>query len=252
MPGILQDKSALITGGASGIGRAIALAFAAEGARVVIADIAGDGGRETVRMIEAQGGHAAFCHADCTQSADVQAMVRFTMERYGRLDCACNNAGIGGIVAPLHDLPVEEFDRVLAINMRGVFLGLKYEIPQMIAQGGGVIVNTASTAAFMAGTEAPAYAASKAGVASLTRSAAKAYAARGVRVNAVCPGATETPLLLRRDTPPEDLKRRHAARIPLGRIAQPAEIAQVVLWLCSPAASYVTGLLHLAAGGILA
>ena len=252
MTGILQDKSALITGGASGIGRATALAFAREGARVVIVDIADAGGQETVRLIETQGGHAAFFHADCTQSADVQAMVRFAVTRYGRLDCAFNNAGIGGMVAPLPDLPVEEFDRVLAINMRGVFLCLKHEIPQMISQGGGVIVNTASTAAFMAGTEAPAYAASKAGVASLTRSAARAYAAQGVRVNAVCPGATETPLLMRRDAPPDEVKRRHAARIPLGRIAQPQEIAQVVLWLCSPAASYVTGHLHLADGGILA
>ena len=252
MPGRFEAASVLVTGGGSGIGRATALAFAAEGARVIIADIAETGGRETARMIEAQGGQAAFLHADMRDAASVEAMVRLAAERWGRLDCAFNNAGIGGPTLPLADYAEADYDAVLDTNMRGVFLCLKHELLIMVRQGGGCIINTASMAAFGGSVETGPYSASKAAVVSLTRSAAKGYARHGIRVNAICPGATDTPLPFRRTMPREEFRAQLNKMIPLGRMAQADEIAHAVLWLCSSDASYVTGHMLVADGGLIA
>ena len=252
MPARFENMSALVTGGASGIGRATALAFAAEGARVVVADVNDAAGGETVRMIEAQGGQTAFLHADMRDAASVEAMVRSAAARWGRLDCAFNNAGVAGPLLPLADYPEDAYDAILDTNMRGVFLCLKYELPIMVRQGGGCIVNTASMAAFGGTVETAPYAASKAAVVSLTRSAAKGYARHGIRVNAVCPGATDTPLPFRRAMPREEFRAQMNKMIPLGRMAHADEIARAVLWLCSSDASYVTGHMLVADGGLIA
>ena len=252
MPGRFDQSSVLVTGGGSGIGRAAALAFATEGARVIIADVNDDAGGETSRAIEAQGGAAAFVHADMRDAAQVEAMVHFAAERWGRLDCAFNNAGIGGPTLPLADYADEDYDAILDINMRGVFLCMKYELPLMVRQGGGSIVNTASIAAFGGSVETAPYSASKAAIVSLTRSAAKGYARHGIRVNAICPGATDTPLPFRRPVPREEFRAQMDKMIPLGRMARPEEIARAVLWLSSADASYVTGHMLVADGGLIA
>ena len=244
-------KSACVTGGGSGIGRSAAIAFAREGARVVIADVDDAGGAETVRLIAAQGGDAAFIHADVSRAADVQAMVRLAVERHGCLDCAFNNAGIGGGRAPLAEVAEETWDRVFAVNAKGVYLCMQKELQQMLLQGRGCIVNTASMAVFLASVETPVYTASKWAVASLTRSAAKAYAGQGIRINAVCPGRTDTPLMYRGKpgVPPAEVLRQANAVAPMGRVATVDEVAQAVLWLCSDSASYTVGQLLTVDGG---
>ena len=247
----LDGKTALVTGGASGIGRATSRLFAREGARVVVADVQPEGGEETVTMIKDTGGEAVFVRCDVTQASDVEAMVARTVERYGRLDCAFNNAGVGGPVTAMADYPEDGFDQVIAVNVKGVWLCLKYELRQMAKQGGGVIVNTASIASFKGGKDTSAYSASKGAVANLTRSAALQYPDRGIRVNAVCPGAIDTPLPFRRDIEPEQLRRELGAMHLLGRMGQPEEIGEAVVWLCSDAASFVTGHLMVVDGGLL-
>ncbi|MSQ25787.1 MAG: glucose 1-dehydrogenase [Dehalococcoidia bacterium] len=245
-------KSACVTGGGSGIGRAAAIAFAAEGARVLIADVDDAGGKETARLIAAHGGEASFLHADVSRAADVQAMVRFSVERYVRLDCAFNNAGIGGGRAPLADVAEETWDRVFAVNAKGVYLCMQQEIQQMLRQGGGgCIVNTASMAVFLASVETAVYTAAKWAVASLTRSAAKTYVDKGIRINAVCPGRTDTPLMYRGrpGVPPDQVLRQANDATPMGRVASVEEVAQAVLWLCSDAASYTAGHLLTVDGG---
>ncbi|MHB8647833.1 MAG: SDR family oxidoreductase [Thermomicrobiales bacterium] len=243
-------KVALVTGAGSGIGRASAMAFARAGARVVVSDIAVSGGEETVRMIAAAGGEATFAQTDVTKASEVAALIEKTVEVYGRLDCAHNNAGVlalGDIVSCTE----EEWDRVLNVNLKGVWLCLKYEIPRMVAQGGGAIVNTASIAGLSGTSGAVAYGASKHGVVSLTKSAARQYASAGVRINAVCPGYTDTPMaefiFERRPGSEEQIVARHA----VGRLGRPEEIAAAVLWLCSDAASFVTGHPMVVDGGYL-
>jgi NAD(P)-dependent dehydrogenase (short-subunit alcohol dehydrogenase family) len=241
MAGRVDGKSALVTGGGSGIGRATALAFAREGAKVVVADLNADGGRETVDLIERDGGQAVFVRADVARAAEVEAMVRAAVEAYGRLDCAFNNAGIGSTGVPLQDETEEEWDLLLSINLKGVWLCLKYEIAQMLTQGGGAIVNTASVAGLTGLRGSASYVAAKHGVVGLTRTAALELAQRNVRVNAVCPGLIRTPLVGRAIARMPGREAMLLASEPVGRYGEPSEIAEAVVWLCSDAASFVTG-----------
>jgi len=241
MAGQLVGKVGLVTGAASGIGRATALAFAREGAKVIVADSAIEGGEETVRMIQEAGGEAIFVKTDVTLEADTEALVKNTVQRYGRLDCAVNNAGITGEQALTADCSKQNWDRVIAINLTGVFMGMKYQIRQMLKQGGGAIVNTASTLGIVAHAGNPAYTASKHGVVGLTKATALEYVKRNIRVNAVCPGNTRTPIIeyVMRDLP--ETYQAVMAAMPIGRLAEPDEIASAIVWLCSDAASYCTG-----------
>ena len=252
MPGRLDNKIALVTGAGSGIGRATALVFAREGAKVVVADIVVEGGQETVQQIEAAGGEAVFVKADVSQAADVEALIAQTVETYGRLDCAFNNAGIEGGVKPTIDCTEEEFDRTIAVNLTGVWLCMKYEIQQMLSQGGGTIVNTASAAGLVGFPGLPDYVASKHGVVGLTKTAALEYAKSGIRVNAVCPGVIQTPMVERGAQLSPGFDELAVSMEPVGRFGQPAEVGEAVVWLCSDAASFVTGIPMQVDGGLVA
>jgi len=254
MEGNFEGKVGLVTGGGSGIGRAFALASARKGARVAIADIAVVGGEQTVHMIKQAGGDAIFVETDVSKAAKVEAMVDKVIEVYGRLDFAFNNAGIGGsLFTPTVKYSEETWDQVIDINLKGVWLCMKYEIRQMLNQGGGAIVNTSSVAGLVAGRFAgAAYSASKHGVLGLTKTVAVEYAQNGIRVNAVCPGRIQTPMtedLIRRDP---QRQAHNIAHIPIGRSGTPEEVAEVVLWLCSEAASFVTGHAIAVDGGFVA
>ena len=249
MSALLAGKTALLTGGASGIGRATALAFAREGARVAVAD---RGGAEaTVALINAAGGQAISLSGDVTDAAVVEAMVAQTVAAFGRLDCAFNNAGIApAAVGPAgqrtHELTDASWQGVLDVNLTGVFLCMRAELRQMLQQGGGVIVNTASIAGLFGLPMAGAYVASKHGVVGLTKTAAIEYAADNIRVNAVCPGYITTPMT------EETVRRRGPqlmARVPTHRMGQPEEIAEAVVWLCSDRSSFVTGAAYTVDGG---
>lgn len=251
--GALEDRVALVTGGSSGIGRACARAFAAEGATIIVGDVSVEDGEETARLIERAGGRATFIRVDVTKASDVAALVRRAVETYGRLDCAHNNAGISGTVAPTAECTEENWDRTIAINLKGVWLCMKYEIRQMLEQGGGgVIVNTAAGAGLTGLAGLPSYVASKHGVIGLTRSAALEYARAGIRVNAVCPGTTATPMVERLGTSNAEAMAEILSTVPVGRMAAPEEIAAAVVWLCSEAASFVTGHAMVVDGGALA
>ena len=243
MAGSLDSKTALVTGGGSGIGRAASLAYAKDGARVVVADVNVEGGEETVQMIKEAGGEAILVHADVSNPEDAQAMVDQEVGAFGSLDCAFNNAGIGGGRDRLltADYLEEDWDRVISINLKGVWLCMKAEIPQMLKQGGGAIVNTASIAGLVGLSGTVAYVAAKHGVTGLTKAAAMEYAKSGIRVNAVCPGYIETPLVQGIFERVEGYRERVAARHPMDRLGEPEEIAQAVVWLSSDAASFVTG-----------
>jgi NAD(P)-dependent dehydrogenase (short-subunit alcohol dehydrogenase family) len=244
---------ALVTGGGSGIGRASALAFAREGARVVVSDIAEPGCAETVRLIAERGGEATFIAADVADGEQVAALVAATLERYGRLDCAHNNGGIEGPLATVVDTSEADWDRVIDVNLKGVWWSLKYEIPAMLAQGGGAIVNTASVSGLKGFPPLlPAYVASKYGVVGLTAVTARHYASQGIRVNAICPGAIATPMLDRIGEGAARLGISLVAENPAGRLGQPAEVAEAVVWLCSDAASFITGQTLTIDGGFLA
>jgi NAD(P)-dependent dehydrogenase (short-subunit alcohol dehydrogenase family) len=251
MSGSLDGKVGLITGAGSGIGRAAALIFAREGARTALSDVDVAAGEESARMVKAAGGEAVFVKADVSRAAEVEAMVARTVEAYGRLDCAFNNAGIEGERAKTAQCTEENWARVIAINLTGVWLCLKYEIAQMLKQGsGGAIVNAGSIASLIGGASMPAYSASKGGVLQLTRSAALEYARKGIRVNCTCPGGVRTPMLDRlfgaERVAGSDLG------TPIGRLGSPEEIAQAVAWLCSDAASFVTGVAFPIDGGVTA
>lgn len=248
----MDNKIALVTGAGSGIGRATALVFAREGAKVVVSDIVVEGGQETVQQIEAAGGEAIFVKADVSQAADVETLVAKTVETYGRLDCAFNNAGIEGSVKPTIDCTEEEFDRTIAVNLTGVWLCMKYEIQQMLSQGGGTIVNTASAAGLVGFPGLPDYVASKHGVVGLTKTAALEYAKSGIRVNAVCPGVIQTPMVERGAQLSPGFDELAVSMEPVGRFGQPAEIGEAVVWLCSDAASFVTGIPMQVDGGLVA
>lgn len=236
-----EGKVALVTGASSGIGRASALAFARDGAKVVVADVAVEGGEETVRLIEAEGGEAVFVTTDVSNEEDVKALINTAVETFGRLDYAHNNAGIEGEQAPTAESTKDNWDRVIAINLTGVYLCMKYEIPRMLEAGGGAIVNTSSAAGLVGSQGIPAYVASKHGVIGITKVAALEYSQQGIRVNAVCPGVIETPMIARFLGDNEEVREQMLAIEPIGRFGTPEEVAEVVVWLCSDESSYVTG-----------
>jgi NAD(P)-dependent dehydrogenase (short-subunit alcohol dehydrogenase family) len=240
---------ALVTGASSGIGLAVARAYGAAGARVVLSDVAEPAGRTAAEEIERAGGSARFVAADVASPDACERLVRATLDAFGRLDCACNNAGIGGEQAPLADYTLEGWDRVIAVNLSSVFYCMKHEIPAMIRAGGGSIVNMASILGAVAFRAAPAYVAAKHGVVGLTQSAAVDYADRKVRVNAVGPGFILTPLLSRLD---DATMKTVAGLHPLGRLGTPEEVASLVVWLSSDEASFVTGSYYPVDGGYLA
>ena len=252
MAGELEGKVALVTGAGAGIGRASALAFAGAGARVMVSDVVVDGGEETVGQIQAAGGEATFVRADVSQRTDVEALVRQTLETYGRLDCAHNNAGIEGELAATADCAEANWDRTITINLKGVWLCMRSEIPQMLQQGGGAIVNTSSVAGLVGFPNLPAYVATKHGVVGLTRTAALEYAEQGIRVNAVCPGVIQTAMIDRIVGGDAEAEAQFTALEPVGRMGSPAEVAQAVVWLCSDAASFVTGVAMPVDGGFVA
>ena len=240
--GNFARKVAFVTGAASGIGRAAALAFAREGASVVVADVSEQGNQETIRMIEDQGGRALAVRCDVTRAEDVKAALDKTVEAFGRLDFAFNNAGI----LPTKAAPTAEYDeadwnRIIDTNLHGVFLCMKYEIPLILKQGGGAIVNTSSGAGVIGIKGSPAYTAAKHGVIGLTRAAALDYAAQNIRVNAVCPGYTDTPMMGRFTGGTPEGRAKLIAAVPAGRVGKPEEIAAAVLWLCSDAAAFMVG-----------
>lgn len=278
MADLLKDKVGLITGGATGIGRATALAFAREGATVVIADILNDEGQAVADCIEQQGGRAMFIPCDVSRAEQVEAMIQKIVATCGRLDCAFNNAGIEGEAAPTGECSEANWDRVIAVNLKGVWLCMKYEIQQMRRQGGGAIVNAASVAGLVAERGLPAYAAAKGGVIQLTRTAAVEYAGCNIRINVVCPGVILTPMMERamcqmrvNAMMPGAIRWRLLERItdgllhlrpvqalcmslmqPMGHPGQPEQVAEAVVWLCSECASFITGHSLVIDGGMTA
>ena len=241
--GVLDGKVAIVTGAAGGMGAATAELFAAAGASVIVSDVEEAGGSATVAAIEAAGGTASFVRTDVSTSADVEAMVHAAVQRYGRLDCAVNNAAIAPDSHPLAELDEAEFDRIIAVDLKGVALCLKHEIAQLLAQGGGgSIVNIGSVNSFRPQPNSSAYTAAKHAVIGLTKSASFEYARRGIRVNAVCPGAIDTPMLRTRLDARGATEADYAPTMSLfKRLGKPEEIAQASLWLCSEQASFVTG-----------
>jgi NAD(P)-dependent dehydrogenase (short-subunit alcohol dehydrogenase family) len=242
MSGDFVGKVVFVTGAANGIGRATALAFAREGASVVAADVADDPNQETVGMIEAQGGRAVAVQCDVTRVEDVKAALAKTVEAFGRLNFAFNNAGIEpSKPAPTAEYEDEEWNRIIDINLRGVFLCMKHEIPLILKQGGGAIVNTSSGAGIIGIKSSPAYTAAKHGVIGLTRSSALDYAAHNIRINAVCPGYIDTPMMDRFTGGTPEGRAKVITEEPIGRMGKPEEIAAAVVWLCSDAAAFVIG-----------
>jgi NAD(P)-dependent dehydrogenase (short-subunit alcohol dehydrogenase family) len=235
-------KVAFVTGGANGIGRAAALAFAREGASVVVADVSEEGNRETARLIEAEGGKAVAVRCDVTRGEDVRAAVVKTAGAFGRLDFAFNNAGIEPKKpAPTADYDEDEWNRILDVNLRGVFLCMKHEVPLILKSGGGAIVNTSSGAGVIGIKGSPAYTAAKHGVIGLTKAAALDYAAQKVRVTAICPGYIDTPMMERFTGGTPEGRAKVIAEEPVGRMGTPEEIAAAVLWLCSDGAAFMIG-----------
>jgi NAD(P)-dependent dehydrogenase (short-subunit alcohol dehydrogenase family) len=255
MPGQLNTKVAIVTGAASGIGRATALAFAREGTNVVVSDVAAQGGEETVRLIKEVGGEATFVKCDVSQPEEVKTLVTKAVDTYRRLDYDINIAGIEGILATIADYPEDVWNKVIGINLTGPYLCMKYAIPQMLKQGAGVIVNMASILGVVGFATAGAYTAAKHGLIGLTQVAALEYATQGIRVNAVCPGFIETPMVMERGlaagSHPE-VYQQIATLHPMKRLGKAEEIATAVIWLCSEAASFVTGHTLIVDGGYTA
>ncbi|MCX6004661.1 MAG: SDR family oxidoreductase [Chloroflexi bacterium] len=243
-----ESKIVLITGGNSGIGKATALAFAREGARVIIAARRENLGQEVTQAIERDGGEAVFIKTDVTNTQDIENLFQKIIDIYGKLDCAFNNAGVGGPMNRLAKQTMDNWDQVINTNLRGVWLCMQYEIRQMLKQGGGVIVNTASTAGFSGSPGMAIYSASKHGVMGLTKSAAADYATKNIRINAVCPGPILTPMLEEGLNTIPVMKELYLATVLMGRLGTPEEISGAVLWLCSDEASFMTGY-HITIGG---
>jgi NAD(P)-dependent dehydrogenase (short-subunit alcohol dehydrogenase family) len=248
----LTEKVALITGGASGIGRATALAFAQEGAKVLISDIAEAKGQESVQLIRANAGEATFIKADVTKRDEVAALISTAITIYQQLDCAINNAGIQGVRQRTADYPEDEWQQVMDVNLNSVWYCMKFELDQMVKQGYGVIVNMASIAGLVGFPYHSAYAASKHAIVGLTKTAALEYIRKGIRINAVCPSFTDTPMVQRVMQEQPDYAQRLIDRVPARRMATPEEIAAAVLYLCSDQAGFVTGHTLVVDGGITA
>lgn len=244
-----ENKVAIVTGGASGIGKSAAVAFAQRGAKIVIADM--QDGAETLKLIKNAGGEGIFVKCDVSHENDVKILVEKTIDAYGRLDFGVNNAGIEGVQTPLHLLTEQDWDKTIDINLKGIWLCMKHQIPHMMKQGKGAIVNTASIAGVIGFANMAAYVSSKHGVVGLTKVAAVELAKTGIRVNAVCPGAIHTPMADRGISSPE-IEKVYMAMIPMGRMGRPEEIADTILYLCSDASSYVTGSTLVADGGWVA
>ncbi len=248
----MSEKVVVITGAGAGIGRACALAFAAAGARVAAADITGESVRETVALIEEHGGRAMFAEADVSVGGSVRDLIDATVKKFGGLDCAVNNAGIEGQSADTAECSEDNWDRVIAVNLKGVWNCMRYEIPRMLERGGGAIVNMASVAGLVGFSGLPAYCASKGGVIQLTKTAALEYATRGIRVNAICPGVIDTAMVDRLIGGDAEKNKAFTALEPVERKGRPEEIANTAVWLCSDEASFVTGHPLVADGGFVA
>ncbi len=244
--GKLDGKIALITGAGSGIGRATAVLFASEGAKVMVADYVPDGGQQTVEMIKNSGGTATFVEVDVSRAADIERMVKTAVDTYGRIDILYNNAGIQGPVMPMADIPPEEWDKTIATNLSSVFLGTKYAIPHMIKQGGGVIVNTASTMGLAGKATIAPYACAKAGIISLTKTAAAEYGPENIRVNCICPGVINTPM----GGASADVM--DMTNLPLRKIGTPEDVAKAALYLACDDSQYVSGISLVVDGGWVA
>ena len=234
-----KNKVAIVTGGSFGIGRATAIAFAKKGAKVVVADWVED--NETIEKIKSLGGEALFVKCDVSKSGDVKSLVEETISTFGRLDYAFNNAGIEGAGGITTECTEENFDKTVGVNLKGVWLCMKYEIPEILKQGKGAIVNCASIAGLVGFPGLPIYVATKHGVLGLTKTAALEYVKQGIRVNAVCPGAIKTPMIDRLTGKKKEAEDQFAAMEPIGRMGEPEEVANTVLWLCSDESSFVTG-----------
>jgi NAD(P)-dependent dehydrogenase (short-subunit alcohol dehydrogenase family) len=242
----LENKIAIVTGGSSGIGRSVALLYASEGAKVIVADLNEAGGNETVAMIKKNSGEAMFVKADSSKPADNETIVRQAVGKYGALHVACNNAGIGGPSAPTGEYPIDGWDKVIGVNLSGVFYGMRHQIPAMLKSGGGAIVNMASILGQVGFRNAPAYVAAKHGLVGLTKSAALEYGEQNIRINAVGPAFIKTPLIAGIDE--KFLVPLH----PIGRLGMPEEVAELVLFLSSAKSSFITGAYYAIDGGYLA
>jgi NAD(P)-dependent dehydrogenase (short-subunit alcohol dehydrogenase family) len=247
-----NGRVAFITGGSKGIGAATALRFARQGARVVIADVDVEAGDAVAQQILGDGGEAFFVKCDVSSEADMRAAIEETVHRFGRLDIAFNNAGWEGAMGPLHTCNPEDVDKLFGINLRGVFLGMKFQVTEMLKTGGGAIVNNSSIAGLKGLATASIYAASKHGVIGMTKCAALDYATAGIRINAVCPGVIDTPMIQRAAHSDPAAIAAYTNMQPIRRMGKPEEIASVVTWLCSDEASFVTGATIEADGGIMA
>jgi NAD(P)-dependent dehydrogenase (short-subunit alcohol dehydrogenase family) len=241
MAGEFAGKVVIVTGGGYGIGRAAALGFAKRGAKVSIADVDVKNGEETIRRIKEAGSEAIFVKTDVSKEPDVENLIKKNVETFGKLDCAFNNAGIHKVFVPTIDFTLADWNEIINVNLKSVWLCMKYEIPQMLKQGKGAIVNTSSAAGLIAAPSNPAYPASKHGVVGLTKSTAIEFARRGIRVNCVCPGPTRTGMHESLVAVSPEIVEMMNTKVPMGRMAEPEEVAAAAIWLCSDEASYITG-----------
>ena len=251
METLFQNKVAIVTGAGSGIGKATAILYAKHGAKVVVSDIVEQGGLETVQEITSKGGEAIFVKADVSNPKDCEQLTQKTLERFGRLDYACNNAGIGGEANPVDDMSIEGWNKIIAINLNSVFYCMKYQIPAMLQSGGGAIVNMASILGQVGFAGSAGYVAAKHGVVGLSQNAALEYSAKGIRVNVVGPGFIATPLLDKAGMD-DQVKQMLVSLHPIGRLGTSEEVAELVIWLSSDKASFVTGAYYAVDGGYLA